>query len=236
MNLIIDVGNTSVKIAIFNAKELILVKKDPTVDEVYSFLSDNKIKHCILSKVGDNSDFDNLIGVEVLLLNHKTNFPIKLNYNTPETLGVDRIATMCAIDDLYPKTAALVIDIGTCITYDFLNTDREFEGGVISAGPLLRAKAMHNFTATLPLIDSVNKSRVIGRSTKECMESGIYNSISFEIDGFVNTFRQKFPEGIIILTGGYAKTFESNIKESIFVDSNLVFKGLNRILNFNNEK
>jgi len=234
MNLTIDIGNTSIKVAIFDSNELVLVKKDTTKMEILDLIKSHKINQCIISKVGKES-FDDL-GIKTLFLNHETKIPINIKYKTPETLGVDRIATICAAAEIYPKSNVLVIDIGSCITFDYLSIQKEFIGGSISPGPKLRAEAMHNFTAALPLISEIEKSKPIGTNTKECMKSGIYNGVLFEINGFISSFLKKSPQGIVLLTGGYAKTFESSIKESIFVDSNLVLKGLNTILRFNNEK
>ena len=234
MNLTVDIGNTSIKVAIFNSNELVLVKKNVTRQEVMGLIKTHRVSKCIISKVGKSS-FDDL-GIETLVLTHNTKLPIGLNYKTADTLGVDRIATICAASDLYPNTAALVIDIGSCITFDYLSEEKEFIGGVISPGPKLRAQAMHNFTASLPLVSEIEATDLVGKTTEECMKSGIYNGVLFEIKGFIDSFLEKSPEGKILLTGGYAKTFESSIKQSIFADSNLVLKGLNRILRFNNEK
>lgn len=234
MNLTIDIGNTSIKVAIFNSNELVLVKKDVSRSEILDLITKYNISDCIISKVG-SSEFNDL-GINTLKLTHETVLPIELSYETPNTLGVDRIATVCAAEALVPKTNVLVIDIGSCITYDYLSENKEFKGGSISPGPKLRAHAMHNFTASLPLVSEVDAINTIGRNTEMCIKSGIYNGISFEINGFISAFLEDYPHGKILLTGGYANSFESSIKESIFVDSNLVVKGLNRILRFNNEK
>ena len=234
MNLCIDIGNTSIKVAVFDKDQLILVKSEVESSKILGLIQTYNISSCIISKVG-NADIEDL-GVPTHFLTHKTKLPIILDYKTPESLGMDRIAAMCAAEEVCPDTDILVVDIGSCITFDYLNSQKEFVGGVISPGPKLRAESMHNFTANLPLISSVTSSELIGKNTKECMESGIYNGISFEIGGFIGSFFEKYQNGKVLLTGGYAKTFESNIKQSIFVDSNLILKGLNRILRFNNEK
>ncbi len=234
MNLTVDIGNTSIKVAIFNSNELVHVKKDVTKQDILELIKAHKISQCIISTVGKTT-FDDL-GIETLFLTHDTKLPIYLKYKTPVTLGVDRIATICAASALYPDERALVIDVGSCITYDYLSAENEFIGGVISPGPKLRAQSMHNFTAALPLVSEIELVDIVGENTKECMQSGIYNGVLFEIKGFIDSFLEKSPKGRVLLTGGYAKTFESSIKESIFVDSNLVLKGLNRILRFNNEK
>jgi len=234
MNLTVDIGNTLIKIAIFDSNELVLVKKDVTKNQILEIIKNYNITTCIVSRVGEASLDD--LGIETLNLDNKTPLPIKIKYKTPHTLGVDRIATICAASNTYPNSDVLVIDIGSCITYDYLSAQKEFIGGVISPGPKLRAQSMHNFTASLPLISEIETIDLIGENTEECMKSGLFNGVLFEIEGFIHSFLQKSPNGTVLLTGGYAKTFESSIKESIFADSNLVLKGLNTILKFNNEK
>jgi type III pantothenate kinase len=151
-------------------------------------------------------------------------------YATPTTLGVDRIAGVCGAKHMSPKTNVLVIDAGTCITYDFLDRDGNFLGGGISPGLMMRFNAVHNFTARLPLVPLVEIAPLIGDSTETCIQSGVINGLIEELGGIISLYRQKFEGLAVILSGGDARFFENKLKGSIFAVPELVLSGLNSIL------
>ena len=128
----------------------------------------------------------------------------------------------------------LVIDAGTCITYDFINSDNEYLGGVISPGLTMRARAMHEFTAKLPLVEVVEEEKsILGKTTQQCLKIGVVKATALEIDGFISEYKNNFQDLTVILTGGDRQILSKNVKNSIFAPSNFLLEGLNQILEFN---
>jgi len=225
MNLIIDVGNTYTKLAVFKQNSLL---KRVSVET----------KKCIaeVKKLQNQYDnFESAIVSSVGKLEEKTLklLPFKNLYGTPKTLGIDRIALVCASVEQFPDNNVLIIDAGTCITYDFINTKNEYLGGAISPGIRMRYKAMHNQTANLPLLETEFVENIVGDSTATSMHSGVIYGIVNEIDGSINTYCEKFSDLTVILTGGDAKFLSKQLKSSIFANSNFLLEGLNFILQFN---
>ena len=244
MNLIIDIGNSYIKIACFENNEITNLKiyKKLSLNILINFTKNNpEIKSAIVSSVAKypesikNYLSDNYNFIE---LNNTTPLPIINKYKTPETLGNDRIAAVVGAISLFPNKDILVIDAGTCITYDFINSEKEYFGGSISPGLKLRFKSLHNFTDKLPLInDAIDyEVKLTGNSTKACIISGVVNGIILEIDGMINLYKKKYPEIITILCGGDSIYFDKMLKNSIFANSNIVLSGLNIILNFYEKK
>ena len=240
MNLVIDVGNTKVKLAVF--KKQVLVKKASAthgnflkkIDKLQKDYPD--LKYAIISSVGSISDQDLKQlknNYELLVLNNSTKIPFKNCYETPTTLGVDRIALVSASIKKYSEKNVLIIDAGTCVTYDFINDQNEYLGGAISPGIKMRYKALHNLTANLPLLDAQAPKQLIGSSTSESIHSGIINGILKEIDGVINEYEKKYQDLTVILTGGDTKFLSKQLKSSIFANSNFLLEGLNFILEFN---
>ena len=240
MNLIIDVGNTFVKFAVFQ-QNTIVVKKSVILEE---FLKTYKkilkefgdIERCIISSVGrlGKKEIDIVENdLNVLILNHETQLPFKNLYSTPKTLGVDRIALVSASVEQFPDNNVLIIDAGTCITYDFINTKNEYLGGAISPGIRLRYKSLHNLTANLPLLDTEVSESIVGDSTSKSIHSGVINGVLKEIDGNINEYKEKYSDLTVILTGGDTKFLSNQLKNSIFANSNFLLEGLNFILEFN---
>ena len=165
----------------------------------------------------------------ITVLSHKMELPISLNYLTPETLGNDRIAAAVGAWALFPDENSLIIDVGTCITIDVLDSKGVFQGGAISPGMKMRMKAMADFTHQLPDVSHEYKEielKTLGKSTKECLISGVINGISNELNGAINTITQDFTSINVILTGGEAQFFESKLKKPIFAGSKVVQIGL----------
>lgn len=237
MNLVIDEGNTLCKCAWFD-KDQIHEEALLDVDKVFSrdFWKKIKAEHVLLSTVKRNrKEFYNWLGnlanENIQFLDYESNLPLKLRYKTPKTLGNDRIAGAVAANAEFPGQHVLVIDAGTCITYDYVSANNEFYGGGISPGVYMRFKALNQFTARLPLIEKFSDSEeLIGNSTEESIKSGVINGIKAEVEGIIKRYREKFPETKVIITGGDAYLFETKPKNNIFAQPNLVLRGLNKIL------
>ncbi len=242
MNLIVDVGNTLIKLAVFKADEL-QIKKTIIKSDFLDTLSEIKIKypqitHCIISSVGKISEthLDKLKKeYKTLVLDHATKIPFQNNYATPKTLGVDRIALISAAAVEFANKNVLVIDAGTCITYDFLSEENMYTGGAISPGLQMRYKAMHTFTEKLPLLEAEPIDKFVGNSTISSMHSGAFNGIIHEIDGFITSYKSTFKNLTVILTGGDGHFLRDRLKNDIFATSNFLLQGLNHILEHNKD-
>lgn len=237
-NLAIDNGNSSSKVALF--KDNVLIKREiwkkSSVDRFQDFIKEHEVEKVILSTVGKmNPDIEEYLKEQgyFISLSYQTPLPIKNLYKTPETLGDDRIAAVMGATVLYPNQPCLVIDIGTCITYDFINEKNEYLGGTISPGIRLRYKAMNQFTANLPLVKRQRLESFIGYSTVTCMRTGAQLGTVHEMDGFIRQYQEKFGKINIIITGGDTEYFVTHLKSEIFAHPNLVLIGLNKILNYN---
>ena len=240
MNLIIDVGNSFVKLAVFKGEKLMQkenVKLDDALVNIKALKKKyNTIEKTIISSVGKlkKTDVQAIAKFfDVLVLDSKTKLPFKNLYKTPETLGVDRIALVCGAVNQFTDKNTLIIDAGTCITYDFVTSDNEYLGGAISPGLRMRYKSLNNLTANLPLLESEIPNDIIGNSTDESIHSGVVNGILKEMDGVIDTYKLKYSDLTVILTGGDAKFLSKQLKSSIFANSNFLLEGLNYILKFN---
>ena len=231
MNLVIDFGNTRIKTALFDSTRLYEERVFFSLEELRS--QPFEYNQLMISNVSYSEDVLKGIFPQAMFMSRHLKVPFHIDYDTPETLGVDRLALTSGAVSLYEGVDLLVIDLGTCITYDFVEKGEVYKGGAISAGAKLRAKAMHNFTLNLPLVDSLESCDLIGNSTLKSIMSGIIYGITFEIQGFITDYRKKYPKIKVILSGGDAEFFESKIKESIFVIPNLALLGLNKILQEN---
>lgn len=232
-NLVVDFGNTTAKVGIFNQHELQEEYVFATRQEAQTFIKDSSAQACIISSVrGDVEKLREGIPTvaHYFVLTHQLPLPILNKYATPETLGMDRVAAVCGARVLFPHEPCLVIDSGTCITYDFINKKNEYLGGAIAPGLQMRLRAMHEFTARLPLIEIEENIPLVGDSTKTCMQSGALNGMLAEIEGMIARYQEDYPELRVILCGGDTHFFENNLKGSIFAVQNLVLQGLNSIL------
>lgn len=236
MNLVIDIGNTNVKAAVF--KDTVIVK-EKTVNLgdlgniIDQLLSEFEITHVIASSVSvSKEELHELIENRVpwFLFSSTEQLPISVEYQSRKTLGSDRLAGIMAVYGEYPNKNVLVIDAGTCITYDLLTMDNRYFGGSISPGLSMRYQALHKFTKNLPLLESRTKSNLIGQTTEECIHSGVIHGTIFEIDGIINAYKERFGNLNIIITGGDANNFAAELKNTTFADQNLILKGLNKIL------
>ncbi len=235
MNLIIDIGNTATKIAFFKERELVQSKvlDGFPEQEVLSAINDVRFKKVILSSVKLFSNYftSALAQEKVLLLSNTVKLPIKINYATPHTLGVDRIAAAVGATVLCPKENVICFDLGSCITCEWITKDGIYHGGSISPGMNMRFKAMHTLTDKLPLVSAYEEKVAIpGDSTESCMRAGVVNGIAYEIIGMIDFYTSKYATLKVIFTGGDAAYFESLLNMNIFVKPNLVLMGLNEIL------
>ena len=242
MNLCIDQGNSSTKIGIFNQSILVEFAsfENFEIAEVSELLVRHTINACILSSV--ILDNNNLLVYlkdkfpDLIILSHLTPVPIENRYKTPETLGKDRLAVVVGASFLKPNTDILVVDAGTAITYDLIDANKVYLGGNIAPGLNLRLRSLHEFTQKLPLIEAQENSPLLGIDTSSAIMSGALYGIIYEIDGYINTLKFKYPQLSVFLTGGSIFYFDTKLKNAIFAERNLVLIGLNRILQYNVQK
>jgi type III pantothenate kinase len=234
----IDIGNTLSKVGIFYGDILHKnsIFKNEDVEGIKDYVLANQAEHIILSSVTKSSN--ELINclkdlAPILLLSHETALPFSNNYKTPKTLGMDRVAGMAGALHFYPNTNCLVIDAGTCVTYDFVSKDGIYLGGSISPGLLMRLKAMHEFTGKLPLLDYEVIEDWIGKDTQTSMLTGVIWGMVNEINGFIARYDEAFGDLKVIITGGDAPKFVKHLKNNVFAEPNLLLFGLNKILKIN---
>ncbi len=242
MNLIIDIGNTVAKIAVFKGKEMVEVFYDSnqTLENLPVVCAKYAVEKAIVATVVDlteqaSGQLANL-PVRPVRLNGEIPLPVKNLYETPETLGYDRIAAAVGACEQFPGRDILVIDAGTCITYEFVDAAGRYHGGNISPGMQMRFKALHEFTGKLPLVSREGRRLPLGKDTDTAMREGVLKGMEYEISGYIMAMKHKYPELLVFLTGGDDFSFDTNLKSIIFADRFLVLKGLNRILNYNNDR
>lgn len=243
MNLIIDQGNSLIKTAVFDHGRL-LHKYSFTAKEFSAELATTlrqfpELNACLLASVGSFSP--NIVDrlerdYTLLLLDSKTPVPFENKYLTPDSLGVDRIGLAAAATKFYPGKAVLVIDSGTCITYDLVTEHGAYIGGVIAPGIRMRYRALNNYTSRLPLLQPEAHPALIGDSTAASMHSGVIRGVCLEADGYITSLRNNYPGLVVVLTGGDAHFLRYNLKSDIFAHSNFLLEGLNHILEFNLNK
>ncbi len=243
MKLAIDVGNTLTKVALFQDSNLIELNtfKEFTLEELKHFLSKperkgNKVHYSIVSSVKEyDREIKEFLGnnYHFIELSSKTDLPVSIKYKTPETLGHDRVAGVCGASALFGGENILIIDAGTCVTYDFIDKEKNYFGGGISPGIDIRFKALNTFTGNLPLVNRTDDFNLIGNSTEGSIRSGVLNGIVAEIEGVIKRYEDRFGQLKIIFTGGDTIFFDKQLKNDIFAVPNLVLNGLNEILDFN---
>jgi len=242
MNLIIDVGNTRIKAAVFENDTLLEVfvfDSNELIDKVDLFINKYSIDKGIISSVKNISknELDQLNKkFSFLILDSSTKVPFKNLYKTPQTLGVDRIALVANAVEKFYKKNVLIIDAGTCITYDFVNDSQEYLGGAISLGIEMRYKALNNYTSKLPLLEKNIPENFIGKTTDENIHSGVNNGVLNEINGVIEQYERENSVLTIVLTGGDTYFLAKQLKGSIFANPNFVLEGLNTILIYNNKE
>ena len=240
MNLIIDVGNSWVKLAVYNDKQIVHHKAiaiEELKHEVQKALrAYPKIKYSMLSAVAPvEYQIIELLKnqSECHILHSDSRIPFKNRYGTPDTLGLDRMALIAAASEAYPNTNVLVIDAGSCITYDFLNARGEYMGGAISPGIHMRYNALHTFTANLPRLEAEEPTELVGDTTDNSIHSGVIHGVISEVDGLIDRYNEKYRRLSVILTGGDGPFLSKRLKNTIFAHSNFLLEGLNYLLELN---
>jgi type III pantothenate kinase len=237
MEIVVDIGNTRTKVALFNEDKLIEFFSFSNLpsEEVLSTISSFRPDKGIISTVSNDKNvwINFFPDVDWVNFSSATALPFKNRYDTPQTLGLDRIALAAAAHSEFSGKNVLIIDAGTCITFDFINKEGEYLGGAISPGLHMRMKALNYFTARLPLAELVNNTPLTGRNTTECIQSGVINGIVFEINGSISTYKAQFHELEVVLTGGDTFMLAPLIKNSIFAHPNFLLEGLHAILRYN---
>lgn len=237
--LCLDFGNTRLKCAVFKGKEMqeLVVLKDSSAETIEQLITDQKADKTILSSVINHpEEIETLLAARTGFhkLSYKSKLPFATPVGKPETIGADRLALVAAAVDLYPKQHNMVVALGSCITYNFVNKFHEFLGGSISPGLEMRFKAMHDHTALLPLITPDWNFPLVGYDTKTNLLSGVILGMSKEIDGFVDEYALKYSNFNAHLTGGNMSFFVPHLKNNVFADPYLIYKGLYAISEANN--
>ena len=234
MILTVDVGNTRIKSAVFENDKLIeiFIFDLENLQEKILFILKKyaEVDVLVVASVGKlNQDAFSFIenNVKVEWIMHNSPFPFENKYATPSTLGIDRMILASGAVLQFPNQNRLVIDAGTCITYDFINEQDQYIGGAISLGLRLRYQALHNYTAKLPLLEAKYPDDYIGNSTDESLHSGAVNGLCYEIEGFINRYERDYSKFTIILTGGDAVFLAKRLKNTIFANSNFLLESLN---------
>lgn len=242
MQLIIDIGNSSAKVALFEGNtpvEELRVEHDELPLLLTSKAEDKRITKSIISSVIPLGDSIKQAMAQLpypcLQMSAKLQMPFEIAYKTPETLGADRLAAVAEACAQCPDRDLLVIDVGTAITYDFVTAKGVYLGGNISPGIDMRFKALNRFTGKLPLVDKDGTRTTLGESTETAIREGVLQGVNNEIEGYIRSYAEKYPRLFVFLTGGGVFFLDNRVKSRTFADNLLVIKGLNRILTLNNE-
>lgn len=242
MNLIIDIGNTRVKAAVFEGDTLVcsvVFDKKRIISEVKKITKKNTISKGIISSVASITP-KKLLKLQSLMpflvVSSTIKLPFKNLYKTPKTLGVDRIGLVVSAVKKYTNNNVLVIDAGTCITYDFVNEKSEYLGGAISPGIKMRFQSLHEFTSKLPLLKKTTLHNFTGENTNESINSGVVNGVIKELEGVILDYQEKYINLTVVLTGGDTNFLAKQLKSSIFANPNFLLEGLNELLIFNQDK
>lgn len=239
MILVVDVGNTRIKAAVFEDAtlfEIFVFSKMELQKNIENILEKfQNVTDLVISSVGDVEkqsfiDFNKVLKVH--FVSHEDSFPFQNCYTTPKTLGIDRMVLAAGATLQFPNQNRLVIDAGTCITYDFIDEKDNYLGGAIAPGLRLRYEALHNYTAKLPLLSLQTPEDFIGNSTSESIHSGVVNGFVYEIDGFIDEYKARFTNFIIILTGGDTDFLAKRLKNTIFANSNFLLESLNQTFQY----
>ncbi len=243
-SLTIDIGNTRSKAGFFEGEELVAVdffEQDDT-ESLLGWATNHPVENIILSSVGGVSGFQQTLRIlrerygRVLELDATLPLPIVNEYETPETLGKDRLAAVVGATVFFPRQACLVIDAGTCITIDLIDAKGHYRGGNISPGLQMRLRAMHEFTARLPRPALKWPADWIGRTTDTALQNGALRGALLELAGYERLSHDEFGDINVLLTGGDSHILAKNWKSQIFVNQNLVLHGLNKMLTYNVER
>ena len=239
VKLIIDIGNTVAKMVAFRGDEPVdeLRAEYGTLSGLDAFVEKHNFCCGIVGAVRDlTADEEAALAsltIPMLRFSPDTPIPVSNRYRTPRTLGSDRLAAVIGASSLKPGKDLLIIDAGTCITYEVIDARGNYWGGNIAPGMQMRLRALHEFTARLPLVEAEGVVPGMGYDTETAIRSGVLRGMKYEIEGYIKSLRSKFPNLLVFLTGGDKISFDTNIINSIFSDKYLVPRGLNKILDYN---
>lgn len=239
ITLCFDFGNTRLKCGVFKGSALqeVLVLADDSSATIKGLIEKYKPAKSILSSViNHNTEMQDLLASasRFHLLDHRTRIPVTTPVGKPQDIGADRLALVVAAVHLFPGKNNLVVGLGSAITYNFINKYKEFIGGGISPGMEMRFKSLQLFTAKLPIVEKDWNFPLIGYDTRTNITSGVILGMAKEIDGMIDAYAEKYGNFNVLLTGGDAPYFVYHLKNKIFADPNLIFKGLNAISEYNN--
>ena len=238
ITLCLDFGNTRLKCAVFendDIKSTAVLKEDPVLD-LQEVIKEYKPERSILSSVVNHpQEIETILQKQTNFhkLNHQSKIPFTIPVGKPETVGADRLAIAAASVFLFPGKNNLAIGLGSCITFNFINQFHELLGGSISPGMEMRFKAMHQFTAKLPMAEADWNVPLIGYDTKTNLQSGVVLGMASEIDGIIELYKERYSNFNVLLTGGDIAFFEPHLKNEIFADPDLIFKGIYAISQIN---
>jgi type III pantothenate kinase len=239
MILAVDIGNTRIKAAVFEGnilKENFVFVENELQKNIQNILKKyKKVADLVVSSVGDIEkqsllQFEN--DLKVHFISQEDPFPFVNCYATPKTLGIDRMVLAAGATLQFPHQNRLVIDAGTCVTFDFIDENNKYLGGAIAPGLRLRYESLHNYTAKLPLLTLENPKDLIGKSTSDSIHSGVANGLVYEIDGFIDEYSARYSNFIIILTGGDTDFLAKRLKNTIFANSNFLLESLNQTFQY----
>lgn len=240
MNLVIDAGNTKIKLGVFSEGRLLhveTIEEAGFTDRIKALFNEFPvINHAILASVGHlEKCYRDVLNVfcKVHVVSGRTRLPYRNSYATTQTLGADRMALATAAFYKFHKENTLVIDAGSCITYDFVNDYGEYLGGAISPGLRMRYRALNDYTARLPHLDPEEPLDLIGNATQSGIHSGVVNGLLYELDGVIDEYKSRYADLTVILTGGDAQFLSNRLKNTIFAHSNFLLEGLNQLLEYN---
>ena len=238
--LIVDIGNSSAKAALFEGDRLVeefRVEHEALPSFFADRAMDGDIRAAIVSTViplGEEVERAiEQLEFPCLRMSARLKMPFRIAYQTPETLGADRLAAVAEACAQKPGCDLLVIDVGTAITYDIITADGLYLGGNISPGIDMRFKALNHFTGKLPLVNKEGERYAVGITTETALREGVLQGVDKEIDGYIREYREKYPHLLVFLTGGGTFFLDNRAKNHTFADNLLVVKGLNRILTLN---
>lgn len=235
-SLVVDSGNTRVKLGVFVEGQLqhtASCEIDSARNRMAQMIEDYRVEQVMVSDVSGQLKLTKIeFGAKVKLyyLEGETHLPFINLYESKATLGADRKALVAGALHFFEKQACLIIDAGTCVTYDIINASHEYLGGNISPGLQMRLRAMHEFTGKLPMPVFQLPAQVLGKNTQECLTSGAYFGLIGEINFLIDHYEQNWPQLKVLLTGGDAELLAKSLKTSIFVNEHLLLYGLNKIL------
>lgn len=242
MKLIIDIGNTVAKLVAFDGDEPVeeIRTCNDSLSALGAFATKYAFTHGIVGTVkGLTAEAEEQLcslKIPILRFSPQTPVPITNRYKSPETLGADRLAAAVGASSLKPGKDLLIIDAGTCVTYEVIDAKGNYWGGNIAPGMQMRLRSLNEFTAKLPLVSAEGDVPGMGYDTETAIRSGVLRGMKYEIEGYIRSMRRKYPHLLVFLTGGDKINFDTTIKSIIFADKFIVPRGLNKILDYNHDK